>query len=229
MKLLSIDTATEQCSAAISIHGQGAATWSRVVATARAHADLILPMVDELLAESKLALADLDGLAFGRGPGSFTGVRIAVSVVQGLALACNRSVVGVSDLAAVARQAALKYHLPPGAQVLVCMDARMHEVYWAQYSVLANGWVILVGVEQVAAPDRVQTDSRIIQVGAGTGWKAYPELRNKYGSATIDDTLLPRAVEIGELAWDEFKNGRVITAAEAQPVYLRDQVVTIGR
>ena len=161
MKLLAIDTATEQCSVAIVTD---TATWSRVVPTARSHADMILPMVDALLAESGVTLSQLDGLAFGRGPGSFTGVRIAVSVIQGLALARQLRVVGVSNLAAVAQQAVTLRQLPPGAHILVCMDARMNEVYWAQYCVDANG---LESRRLRASESRKRSDGSRTRVGCG--------------------------------------------------------------
>jgi tRNA threonylcarbamoyladenosine biosynthesis protein TsaB len=219
MNLLAIDTATEQCSVAIVTDN---ATWSRVVPTARSHADMILPMVDEVLRESGLTLAQLDGLAFGRGPGSFTGVRIAVSVIQGLALARQLQVAGVSNLAAVAQQAAQVRQLSVNADILVCMDARMNEVYWGHYRVGANGLVGLVGAEQVSPPSAV---AAVAVLGVGTGWRAYPELRQRYPVLPVDDSLLPRASEVARLGIAEFSAGRVTTAANAQPVYLRDQVV----
>jgi tRNA threonylcarbamoyladenosine biosynthesis protein TsaB len=225
MNLLAIDTATEQCSVAIAAKGK---TWSTVVPTARSHADMILPMVDALLKESGVTLAQLDGLAFGRGPGSFTGVRIAVSVIQGLALARQLKVAQVSNLAAVAQQAATLRQLTAGATILVCMDARMQEVYWAQYRVSDTGLVDLIGAEQVSAPSAVDAAAPLI-VGVGTGWRAYPELALCYPGLPFDDALLPRALEVAQLGLAEFQAGRATTAAEAQPVYLRDQVVALPR
>jgi tRNA threonylcarbamoyladenosine biosynthesis protein TsaB len=222
MNLLAVDTATEQCSVAIVTDGM---VWSRVVPTARSHADMILPMIDELLAESALTLAQIDGMAFGRGPGSFTGVRIAVSVIQGLALARQLRVAGVSNLAAVAQQAATTQGLPTDAEILVCMDARMQEVYWAQYRVSANGLVTLIGREQVSTPSAV-AGLPSLAFGAGTGWRAYPELRGRYPVLPINDGMLPRALEVARLGIAEFQAGRATTAADAQPVYLRDQVVS---
>jgi len=224
MKILAIDTATEQCSVAVVTER---ATWSRVVPTARGHADMILPMVDALLKESKFTLAQLDGLAFGRGPGSFTGVRIAVSVIQGLAFASGKLVVGVSNLAVVAQQAATTQKLPANAIILVCMDARMQEVYWAQYRVNDSGLVDLVGTETVGAPSAVDADAASVAFGAGTGWRAYPELRDNYASLPIDGDMLPRALEVAHLGIREFQAGRATTAALAQPIYLRDQVVSL--
>jgi len=227
MKILAVDTATEQCSAAIVVDGAGGTSWSRSLPTAREHAKLLLPMIDELLLESRVSLAQLDGLAFGRGPGSFTGVRIAVGAIQGLALARNLAVVGISDLAAVAQHATLKHGLSAGAHILVCMDARMREVYWAEYTVGANGLVILAGTERVSSPTKVHTNAKLISIGAGTGWRAYSELGRLYSPTVIDSEVLPRALEICELAHAEFLLGRAVSAANAQPVYLRDEVATV--
>jgi len=224
MNILSIDTATEQCSVAIATDDL---VWSRVVPTARSHADMILPMIDAVLVESGLTLSQMDGLAFGRGPSSFTGVRIAVSVIQGLAFARQLTVVGVSNLAAVAQQVVQAHMISQGGKVLVCMDARMQEVYWANYEVGDDGLVRLVEGEHVGSPNHVAATD--IEFGVGTGWRAYPELRNKYPLLRIDATLLPRAIEIAQLARGEFRAGRATTAAQAQPVYLRDQVVSVAR
>jgi tRNA threonylcarbamoyladenosine biosynthesis protein TsaB len=223
MNLLAIDTATEQCSVAIV---SAEKTWSREVPTARSHADMILPMIDTLLAASNFKLAQIEGLAFGRGPGSFTGVRIAVSVIQGLALARELKVAGVSNLAAVAQQAATTHKLQVGSAILVCMDARMQEVYWAQYCVGPTGLVNLVNQEHVGPPSAV-AELQSLALGVGTGWRAYPELRRRYPTLQIDDGMLPRAIEIAQLGIAEFQANRATVAAHAQPVYLRDQVVSL--
>lgn len=226
MNLLAIDTATEQCSVAIAMNGS---IVSRVVPTARSHADMILPMVDALLTEHQLTLSQIDGIAFGRGPGSFTGVRIAIGVVQGLAFARQISVAGISNLAAVAQQVVSTQNLPARARVLVCMDARMQEVYWALYQVQSNGLVNLIGEEQVGNPLSVVTSEVEIAFGVGTGWRAYSILRERFPELQIDDTLLPRAAEIALLGLAQFKAGLATTAKEAQPVYLRDQVVALPK
>jgi tRNA threonylcarbamoyladenosine biosynthesis protein TsaB len=221
MKLLAIDTSTEQCSVAILSKDT---SWSRVVPTARNHADMILPMVNELLQESGLAFSDLDGLAFGRGPGSFTGVRIAVGVVQGLAFATHLRVAGISNLAAVAQQATDARHLSAGSQILVCMDARMQEVYWAVYGVSVAGLVVLLGEERVSPPAEVTAVAATLSCGAGTGWNAYPELREHFHELSVDAGMLPRAIDIAKLGLAVLQAGLGVAAAEAQPVYLRDEV-----
>jgi tRNA threonylcarbamoyladenosine biosynthesis protein TsaB len=185
---------------------------------------MILRLVDEVLGESNFKLKQLDGLAFGRGPGSFTGVRIAVGVIQGLALASQLPVVGISDLAAVAQRVATEQSLAADDRILVCMDARMQEVYWALYVMLSTGSVDLSGAESVAPPESVRVDGSHIRFGAGTAWRQYPQLRSHYTGLAVDDTVLPRAREIAHLAVAEFNAGRVVHAGEAQPVYLRDQV-----
>lgn len=224
MRLLAIDTATEQCSVAITSEER---TWSRVTPTARDHADLILPMIDDVLQQSGLNWSELQCLAFGRGPGSFTGVRIAVSVIQGLALAKSLPVVGISNLAAVAQRAVSENKIATNSQLLVCMDARMKEVYWSRFRVDESGFVTGIGEEFVSSPDQVELPPRTLSFGAGTGWRAFPELRLRDPSLSIDDSLLPRAIEIAQLARVEFAGGRFTSAANAQPVYLRDRVVAI--
>lgn len=216
MKILAIDTATERCSVALRIHGR---VTERVVDTPRGHADLILPMVEEILREAGVSLRDLDGIAYGRGPGGFTGVRIAIGVVQGLAFGAALPAIGISNLAAVAQQVA-----QPGDRVMVCMDARMSEVYWATFQCDASqGLVVASSVEKVGRPETVETHDTI-NVAAGTGFRAYPQLASTFHGIVIHDSMLPRAAEIALLGEPELRAGRGHPAAEAQPVYLRDQV-----
>lgn len=216
MKVLAIDTATERCSVALRIHGQ---VTQRVIDTARGHADMVLPMVEEILRAAGLSLRDLDGIAYGRGPGAFTGVRIAIGVVQGLAFGANLPTVGISDLAAVAQQVA-----QPGDHVLVCMDARMGEVYWATFLCdVDSGLVVANSAERVGRPETVETGDAV-NVLTGTGFRAYPQLVTAYPDLAIHDSVLPRAVEIAWLGDAELRAGRGRPAVEAQPVYLRDQV-----
>jgi tRNA threonylcarbamoyladenosine biosynthesis protein TsaB len=195
--------------------------FEKAVLTARSHAELLLPMVEELLNAAALRLTDLDGLAFGRGPGAFTGVRIAVGVIQGLSLGTGLPVVGISNLAAVAQQAARS-----GEDVLVCMDARMNEVYWGMFRSSA-GIVVAIGAEQVSAPAAVSVSGQMVVSGAGTGFRAYPELRQQFPALRIDDGILPRATEIALLGEAALLAGEGRPAAEARPVYLRDQVAWV--
>ena len=218
MKILAIDTATERCSVALFIDGR---IIERATETPRGHADLILPMVESVLQESALRLQNLDGLAYGRGPGAFTGVRIAVGVAQGLAFGAQLPTVGISDLAAVAQQVA-----GPRDRVLVCMDARMGEVYWAQFE-RANGSALVIGT----GPERVDRPEAVVagasSVFAGTGFGAYPQLLAHVNEGSVHGAALPHAREIALLAEAELRAGRGKPAAEAEPVYLRDQVVFV--
>jgi tRNA threonylcarbamoyladenosine biosynthesis protein TsaB len=215
MKLLAIDTATERCSVVLLVDQS---VIERASETPRGHADLILPMVESVLAEGGLTLRQLDGLAYGRGPGAFTGVRIAVGVAQGLAFGADLATVGVSDLAAVAQQFA-----SGDARILVCMDARMNEVYWGRYQTQPDGLVREVAPERVDRPDGVEASDAT--VFAGTGFGAYPQLAT--GRLLVHGAALPHAREIAQLAAAELRAGRGQPADLAQPVYLRDQVASV--
>jgi len=215
MKVLAIDTATERCSVALRIDGQSI---DRVIDTPRGHADLILKLVNDVLIEAGVSLRDLDGIAYGRGPGGFTGVRIAIGVVQGLAFGADRATIGVSNLAAVAQQVA-----KPGERILVCMDARMSEVYWGVFDCGADGLVTAAGIEQVGAPSTVDVGPAELHRAAGTGFAAYPELNERF-AALAPVNLLPRASEIAVLGEAAFTRGEGQAARDAQPIYLRDNV-----
>jgi len=219
MRLLAIDTSTECCSVALL---QGDEVSFRWEITERSHADLVLPMVDALLTESGLRLADLDGLAFGRGPGAFTGLRIAAGVIQGLAIGAGLRVVGVSSLAAVAEQV----DMASGEAVLVCNDARMGEVYWCIFRRLEDGGLEELSPESVSAPAGVDVDHLALVHAAGNAIPGYPELRDRLHAATlrIHDGLYPRADAVARLARREFERGGGVSAAEALPVYVRDDV-----
>ncbi len=217
MKILAIDTATERCSVALRTDRQ---TIERAAETARGHADLVLPMVDEVLREAGLTLREIDGIAYGRGPGAFTGVRIAIGVVQGLAFGANLPTVGISDLAAVARSVAV-----PDARVLVCMDARMNEVYWGVFSVDREGTISPAGEEHVSSAETVVAHN--IERLVGTGFRAYPQLQARFSGLPVESDVLPHAREIAALAEPELRAGRGVPASQARPVYLRDQVTFV--
>lgn len=171
MKILALDTATEYCSAALLIDGNVRA---REIEMERGHAERILPMIDDLLAEAHLRLRDLDAIAFGRGPGSFTGVRLAATVTQGLAFGADLGVVPISDLQAVAQRAFDLADAPPPSRILVCNDARMHEVYWACFERGADGLAIPEGEEHVSKPSEVRLPrSWPTALPAGRGFIAY--------------------------------------------------------
>ncbi len=220
MKVLAIDTATEQCSVALRLEGR---TIEERAMTARGHAEMLLPMVERVMVEAGCTLADLDGLAFGRGPGAFTGVRIAVGAIQGISLGSGLPVVGISTLAAVAQQFA-----GTGEAVLVCMDARMNEVYWGVYARGGDGRLTLQGTEGVGPAESVFLDDPRVVMGVGTGFHAYSVLKGRFPGLRIDDTALPRASDIACLGELALLRGEGLQASGAQPVYLRDQVAWVS-
>jgi tRNA threonylcarbamoyladenosine biosynthesis protein TsaB len=224
VRILAIDTATENCSAALLFDAQ---LLQREQLLERGCAGAILPMVDELLAAAHLGLKALSAIAFGRGPGAFTGVRLAASVTQGLAFGAGVPVVPVSDLQAVA-QRALDAH-PAATGVLVCADARMREVYWGCFERSPEGLARPSEAEHLTLPSgvrlpRIGAGGRR-PLGAGSGFATYPELRTALSLDAVLEGLMPRAAEVARLAVPEVAAGRFLLAEQALPVYLRDDVV----
>jgi tRNA threonylcarbamoyladenosine biosynthesis protein TsaB len=223
VKILALDTATESCSAALLVN-------ERIATRERLHdrsAEAILPMVDELLAEAGVALAALDAIAFGRGPGAFTGVRLAASVTQGLAFGAGVPVVPVSDLQALAQRALDEDDTL--RRVIACMDARMHEVYWGCFERGAAGLARPVAEERLTQPAGIDLPRQWVDAperlaGVGSGLTAYPSLRKELPLAVVLEGLMPRAGEIARLALPEVTAGRFLPAEQALPVYLRDDV-----
>ena len=222
--LLSIETSSESCSVALSTLEN---TWEKFENAPRRHAELILPMVRSLLAEAELSLDQLDGIAFGRGPGSFTSLRIGIGVVQGLAWGVDLPVVPVSSLAAVA-QAAIERGTPPGVcRVCVAMDARMQEVYTSNFAVDVDGFVIPSGEEKVCPPGEVRPEGTAGVCAAGSGFEVYPELEKLAGELGLYiRDCWPRAGAISRLAVRWLEHNKPLPAAQAQPVYIRNQVAT---
>ncbi|MBS0581059.1 MAG: tRNA (adenosine(37)-N6)-threonylcarbamoyltransferase complex dimerization subunit type 1 TsaB [Proteobacteria bacterium] len=227
MKILALDTATENCSAALLVSPD---RYAREELLHKGGAERILPMVQELLATAGIALTDLDAIAFGRGPGGFTGVRLAASITQGLAFGAGVPIVGISDLHALAQRVLDLEATAAGA--LVCTDARMGEVYWGCYARGAGNRAEPVAEDRVGAPARVQLPGTWaadgLTVGAGTGFAAYPQLASLIGTQPVHPALRPRAAEILALAVPEVLAGRVGAAEAAVPVYLRDNVAQVG-
>lgn len=222
MRLLAIDTATECCSAALLVDER---LLTREAELARGHAERILPMIDEILAEAGVSLRGLDAIAFGRGPGSFTGVRLAASVTQGLAFGADIGVVAISDLRALAQRAFDEDDRV--SQALVCNDARMQEVYWGCFERGGGGLALASGPEHVGPAASVYLPPAWSGVaGVGRGFCAYPALRALAGVVVRGDwdRLLPRAVEVARLAVPELTAGRLLAPEAAVPVYLRDDV-----
>jgi tRNA threonylcarbamoyladenosine biosynthesis protein TsaB len=229
LRVLALDTATEACSAALLLRDGRVALRSAI--TPRGHAELILPMIDSLLQEAGCKLAELDGLAFGRGPGSFTGLRVAAGVVQGLAFGSGLPVAPVSSLAAVALLV-LEAAGGPDEGVLVCNDARMGEVYWGCYTAGAAGLPELVA----QTPERVGPASGIepapgVRHCAGNALRREPELLSRLRAAGLraHEGLYPRADAVARIGAVLLARGEGVGAAEAQPVYVRDEVAQPAR
>ena len=221
MKVLAVDTATEACSAALYLDGE---ITERYLVSPRDHTKLILPMIDELMAEAELKPSQLDALAFGRGPGSFTGVRIAAGIIQGIAFAHDLPVAPVSDLAAVA-QDFLDNNQEDSA--FVAMDARMDEIYWAVYWRDGNGFAELMSEEKVIPAEAIVFPEHVKGVGVGTGWMRYAgvlQTRLEKNLIRFEEDNLPCARSIAKLGLEAFRLGLTVSAELALPVYLRDKV-----
>ena len=223
LNLLALDSSTEACSAALMIDGE---IKQHYKVAPRKHTHLILGMIENLLQDAGLKSSDIDVMAFGRGPGSFMGVRVAAGVVQGIAFAHSIPVVPVSTLAAIASVAMQQ---TGQAQVLAAIDARMSEVYWGAYTQAAAGQIILQGEEIVVAPAKAPIPDEGEWVAAGTGWGSYGDvLKPALGDRCITslDECFPSAEAIAKLAIDAYEKGGAVSAAEAIPVYLRDNVAS---
>ncbi|MCU7555981.1 tRNA (adenosine(37)-N6)-threonylcarbamoyltransferase complex dimerization subunit type 1 TsaB [Alteromonas sp. ASW11-19] len=218
-RILAIDTATEACSVAVK---DGNKVYSQFEVCPQQHSQKLLPMVDAVLSEAGLTLTDIDCLAYGRGPGSFTGVRIATGMIQGLAFGSERPVAGVSTLAAMAQQAMQE---SGKTTAYVAIDARMGEVYFAAFT-LNDGLAESLTDEQVCAPEAAATQlEQPNAVLAGTGWDAYAVL-NEYKEQHAAEVvvLYPNAEAMLPLAERLYQQGGAVTAGNVEPVYLRDKV-----
>ncbi len=220
MKLLAVETSTEACSAALLIDGT---ITERYQLAPKEHTKLILPMIDDLMTEAGLMSQQLDALAFSCGPGSFTGVRIATGVIQGIALGADLPVVPVSTLAAIAQDYFDHHH---DNVAFVAMDARMDEIFWGVYQRDAEGYAGLIGVEAVTPAQSVQFP-QLLGVGIGSGWGVYHQtLMNRLTEfiCHCQADLLPRASAIARLGVRGFGQGLAVPVELAMPVYLRDKV-----
>lgn len=220
MRILALDTSSDACSVALM---QGDAILEDFRIEPRRHTHLLLPMVEQMLAEAGLSVQSLDAIAFGRGPGSFAGIRIATGAAQGLALAADLPVVPVSTLSAIALAAFAEH---PGSRVLSVLDARMDEVYWSVCQPQGEG-VELLQPEQVSAPQTVELEAAGLPVIArGTGVRYLDQFPQATQLAVqhAASECYPHAADMLKLAAIELQAGRVFTPEAAQPVYLRDQV-----
>jgi tRNA threonylcarbamoyladenosine biosynthesis protein TsaB len=213
MRIVALDTSTEWCSVAA---GDGCRWFEERMHARETHSEHLLAMVDRALAMCQYTLASVDGIAFGAGPGSFTGVRIACGVAQGLALGADRPLVGVCTLEAIA-------FADGGARVVACLDARMREVYVGAYVRGGSGCVEAMA-PAVVAPDRATRPAGDGWRGAGNGFAAYPALAARLALDGVDDAALPTARAIASLALPRFVAGQGVAAQDALPLYVRHRV-----
>jgi len=221
MKLLAIETAAESCSAALLVDGDIAL---RYQLQPRKQSELIMPMLDDLMKESGLKPTQLDAIAFGCGPGSFTGVRIAAGVAQGVAYGADLPVVRVSTLAALAQG---HYRISGHKRVLPAFDARMQEVYWGCYQVQDNGLVQALFPDEISAAEKVTPPQGISWHGVGAGWDSYgDELSAVVGTGleSVTSELHCSAHDVALLGANGFEQGEAVSAEDALPQYLRDDV-----
>lgn len=213
--ILAIDTSTELASTALLIGDRVIARESSGVHT---HSQSILPLVQSVLHEGGLALAQCDGIAFGCGPGSFTGLRTACGIVQGLAFGANLPVLPVITLQAMAQSARQQ---SGASDVLAVLDARMGEVYWAQYR-YADGWQVVIE-PQLSSAEQVKPVGDVIACGNGlTAYAAAFEAAGLMQNAL--PVVMPHAVQIAELGRIALLRGEKMSPADAQPLYLRNKV-----
>ena len=209
MRFAAFETSSEWCSVALHVDGETAALESRA---GNRHSELTLPMLDRLLKSRGLGADALQAVAFGAGPGAFTGLRIACGLAQGLAVARGLPVLGVSSFEAIAQES--------GAQrVVVCIDARMREVYYAALEFSSDAWQTVVEA-QCAAPQAVRLPGGDGWIGCGSGFAAYGNL----GMKKVLPEVHPTALAIAQLAVARLAAGEGVDAAHAAPMYLRDKV-----
>jgi tRNA threonylcarbamoyladenosine biosynthesis protein TsaB len=221
INLLAIETSSEACSVALSVGGEARELHRHAPMQ---HAELLLPDISRLLAEAGLATAALDVIAFGRGPGSFTSLRIGIGVVQGLAWAAQLPVVPCSSLAAVA-QDALDRDDGAAARVRVAVDARMQEVFTADFRRSSNGLVIADGPESVCPPAQVAESAPEPFAAAGNAFERFVELKRVRDAAiACYADAWPRASVIARLALAWLEHHEPLPADRAQPVYVRNNV-----
>lgn len=220
IRLLALDTSSDACSVALML---GDEVIEEVRIEPRRHTHLLLPMVETLLAEAGVVLSALDAIAFGRGPGSFAGIRIATGAAQGLALAADLPLIPVSTLSALALSV-LKTR--PEVRVLTTLDARMDEVYWSVCEAEGAG-VKVLQAEQVSAPAEVHLEEHpkpLVAIGTGLTYQEAFPVSTRQNIQSASPACYPRASEMLALAAIDFHQGKLFTPETAQPVYLRDNV-----
>ncbi|HSX19700.1 MAG TPA: tRNA (adenosine(37)-N6)-threonylcarbamoyltransferase complex dimerization subunit type 1 TsaB [Gammaproteobacteria bacterium] len=218
--ILALDTATDACSVAICTAKK---TYARFIVEPQAHAKLLLGMVNDVCQEAGVEARDLDALAFGRGPGSFTGVRIAAGVIQGLSIGLRKPIIAVSSLQALAQQAA---NVHKKTSIVALIDARMHEVYWGIYQPADDGLVHSNNADALQKPEGLIFKQGGPYLSVGTGAAAYAKTLLQYNpDLQFDNTILyPRAEEVLQLALAKYGRGEILPPSEAIPTYVRNEV-----
>ncbi len=232
-KILAIETATEACSAALIIHEDNSTdnepkVVSRFELAPREHTKLILPMIEKVLKVGGCSMHDIDAIAFGRGPGAFTGLRIAAGIAQGLALSIDKPVIPVSTLSALALQASQKNY--SGETIIAGLDARMDEVYWGVFE-LKEDKLELIGEEKVSKMQELgeyicESASKDF-IGLGSAWDAYSlesTAKKPEQTITIIKDAFPAAAELAQLALSDYLLHKTVAIEDAQPVYIRNNV-----
>jgi tRNA threonylcarbamoyladenosine biosynthesis protein TsaB len=222
MKLLALDSATDACSVALNLDGQVS---ERFEIAPRRHTQLLLPMTQTLLAEAGMVLRDLDLLAFTHGPGSFTGLRITLGIVQGLAFGLDRPVVGISTLAAMAERS---LRMQGGSRVAVAVDARMGQVYWGEYARDDAGDCVALAEDSLRDPEKVPRLEAGKWLAAGAGWRQYAQALQQASGLHqgLDEAIdiYPHAADVALLAANPAVARMAVPALMARPCYLRDKV-----
>lgn len=217
MKLLAFDTSTEACSAALLVNDE---TISLYEFAPRRQAELILPMIDQILNEAGMELAELDAMAFGRGPGAFTGVRIAAGLAQGLAYSTGVPLIAVSSLAALAQSVNGE-----GEIIVAAIDARMEEIYCGYYR--SSEVVQLINEEIVVRPQEIEFECNENCYGVGSGWNTYATILEEKFAGRLRGfaaDVYPEAKHMLPLAIQSYRKGELLEPAQAAPAYLRDKV-----
>lgn len=221
--MVAVETSTDFCSVAIYLNGN---VLEKNTLLPRQHAHEILVMLESLLSEAELAFSQIDALAFGCGPGSFTGLRIAASVIQGLAVAWDKPVIPISSLHALAQGAYRQFN---AKQVFSCLDARMDEVYGGFYVFSPEAQKVqMLCPDFLISPEKVPFPEAFDWFGVGSGCKAYLSIFREQRKLILNEAALdfyPHAYDVVDLAVEAFENGKFVAAEEAVPVYLRNNYV----
>ncbi len=222
MKILAFDTATAACSVALLIEGE---IHEQFAIAPQRHAELILPMIEKLLGDAGIGLAQLNAIAFGQGPGSFMGVRIATGVAQGLAFGADLPVIPVSTLQALAQTAWQETQCP---DIIAAWDARMQAIYWGVYSLSENGLMMAARPDALNPPEELQIPTDKKWLLAGNAWKIYhQQLASKLNPDAQIADIYPQARAILSIAQVSLSEGKMRSALEIEPVYLRNDVAHI--